>query len=478
MLSSRSVRNAQRPPGPRAERGQALVYGLFVLVAGLAALFYLFNVGQLTREKTQLVNTSDAVAYSAGVMHARAMNFSAYTNRALVANEVFTAQMVSLASWAQYVVPHGESAVGLGCSASAMASSYGLSCEPVDEGFLVYSLVAMALANASTTGVLATASEAINGLMAGTMKATEASKGLITKAQQLMLGTLVLARRQVLQEVAEANYEGDGKISVDLIPLRDSYQAFGESRRPLLRRYDSLEDRQRLAQVARDAVALDGFTPRREWHDTGWLHIPCPMPQFLGQRNHVDRYGRTGLTDDLDDWVAQDGQGPIHRDVATYHRYFLHFHKPKWGIPWWSCDDSPQELGSGEQSAKDWGYTGIPSFNELSADGLNDPDPRVQFAIRVKRLGSETYTSDARAQIKTSPRLNNYQATPATDSTTGRPSYIGLSASEAFFSRPEGRKDKKNELASLFNPYWQVHLMAVPADVQAQATALQGAAAP
>lgn len=471
MLSSRSVRNAQRPPGPRAERGQALVYGLFVLVAGLAALFYLFNVGQLTREKTQLVNTSDAVAYSAGVMHARAMNFSAYTNRALVANEVFTAQMVSLASWAQYVVPFGESAVGLGCTSPS-------TCEPLLEGFEYYGPRAMLVAYASTTGLLATASEIINGAMAGTMKATEASKSLIKNAQQLMLGTLVLARRQVLQEVAEANYEGDGKISVDLIPLRDSYQAFGDSRRPLLRRYDSLEDRQRLAQVARDGVALDGFTPRREWDDEGKLHIPCPMPQFLGQRNHVDRYGRTGLTDALDDWVAKDGQGPMQRDVATYHRYFLHFHKPKWGIPWWSCDDSPQELGSGEQSAKDWGYTGIPSFNELSADGLNDPDPRVQFAIRVKRLGSETYTSDARAQIKTSPRLNNYQATPATDSTTGRPSYIGLSASEAFFSRPEGRKDKKNELASLFNPYWQVHLMAVPADVQAQATALQGAAAP
>jgi hypothetical protein len=84
-----------------------------MLTAGLAALFFLFNVGQLTQEKTKLVNTSDAVAYSAGVMNARAMNFAAYTNRALVANELAIAQAVSLASWGDYLVEHGRSAVGL-----------------------------------------------------------------------------------------------------------------------------------------------------------------------------------------------------------------------------------------------------------------------------------------------------------------------------------------------------------------------------
>jgi hypothetical protein len=68
----------------------------------LAALFFLFNAGQLSSEKTKLVNTADAVAYSAGVMHARALNFDAYSNRALVANEVLVAQTVSLSFWSQY----------------------------------------------------------------------------------------------------------------------------------------------------------------------------------------------------------------------------------------------------------------------------------------------------------------------------------------------------------------------------------------
>ncbi len=100
----------------RQQSGQALVYGLFMLMAGVAALYFLFNVGQLTQEKTKLVNTSDAVAYSAGIMHARAMNYMAYTNRAMVADEVTIAQAVSLASWGKYLEGHGQSPMSLGCN--------------------------------------------------------------------------------------------------------------------------------------------------------------------------------------------------------------------------------------------------------------------------------------------------------------------------------------------------------------------------
>ena len=85
------------------QQGQALIYGLFVLTAGLATLFFLFNSGQLVSEKTKLVNASDAVAYSAGVLHARLLNFDAYANRAMIANTVAIAQLVSLSSWVQYV---------------------------------------------------------------------------------------------------------------------------------------------------------------------------------------------------------------------------------------------------------------------------------------------------------------------------------------------------------------------------------------
>ena len=112
--------------GRRRQSGQALIYGLFMLVAGLASVYFLFNVGQLTREKTKIVGTADAVAYSAGVMHARALNFAAYTNRALIADEIAIAQVVSLSSWGKYLEQHGQSALSLGCT----PDTYYLSTTP------------------------------------------------------------------------------------------------------------------------------------------------------------------------------------------------------------------------------------------------------------------------------------------------------------------------------------------------------------
>lgn len=84
------------------------MFGIFLLFAGLAGVYFLFNTGQMTAEKTRLVTTADAVAHGTGVMQARALNFDAYANRALVANEVLVAQTVSLSSWAQYAQTHAD----------------------------------------------------------------------------------------------------------------------------------------------------------------------------------------------------------------------------------------------------------------------------------------------------------------------------------------------------------------------------------
>jgi enamine deaminase RidA (YjgF/YER057c/UK114 family) len=83
----------------RTQQGQAIVFTvLFAGVTGLACLL-LFNSGMLANTKTQLQNAADAGAYSAAIMLARDHNFSAYTNRAMVANQVAVAQLVSLKSY-------------------------------------------------------------------------------------------------------------------------------------------------------------------------------------------------------------------------------------------------------------------------------------------------------------------------------------------------------------------------------------------
>lgn len=454
--------------GGAKQGGQALVLGLFVLTGGLAALFFLFNTGQLVREKTKLVNATDAVAYSAAVMDARALNVTAYTNRALVANEVAIAQMLTLSSWVQYLVEHGQSADELmGCSTGRPL--------PLVEAMLVYTPVCVALAYARDAGALDGAAEAAHAVLPTLMATTELAKTALTGSQQLMVASLPVARLQVLQQVADANYTGDGKVQVDVLPLRDDFNNFQGA--PVMYRYsrDGLagDERARMADLVVAAVGRDGFTPKRHWSDTALIPSCLLIPPGF---DRVDRDGGTRLVD-FDTWEARD-QADFHRFHIGYHGFFR--------IP--RCDDSPISLGTGEQlattsdageegvgavtSSDAWAYSGIPPTYELSQAALDAEDPRLRFVVRVTRPQTETATSGARSVVASSVRLNAYMARPAAQV------YAAVSASEVFFSRPVERGDKSVEAPSLFNPYWQARLAEVGPAERGAALLLQGVTAP
>jgi len=87
---------------------------LLALVASLVTAFAVsFGAGQLVNDKMRLVNAADAAAYSAAQWEARSLNFQSYLNRAIVANEVAIAQLVSLRAWSSYVatLTHNGAAV-------------------------------------------------------------------------------------------------------------------------------------------------------------------------------------------------------------------------------------------------------------------------------------------------------------------------------------------------------------------------------
>lgn len=87
--------------GGRRQRGQALVFVTVTILLMVIAMMTTYNMGQLTNHKTRLQNTADAAAYSAAVAQARDYNFSAYMNRAMIANDVAVAQLVALRSWTE-----------------------------------------------------------------------------------------------------------------------------------------------------------------------------------------------------------------------------------------------------------------------------------------------------------------------------------------------------------------------------------------
>ena len=86
---------------PRNERGQSLVFITITSAIVILALLVTYNVGQLSFYRIKLQNTADAAAYSAAVAQSRDLNFTAYMNRAVIANQVAVAQIVSLTGWAR-----------------------------------------------------------------------------------------------------------------------------------------------------------------------------------------------------------------------------------------------------------------------------------------------------------------------------------------------------------------------------------------
>ena len=87
--------------GRSQQSGQAIVLVLLLAVIGVISTIALVSTGMLTSEKMQMQNAADATAYSVSVLEARDLNYGAYMNRAMVANEVAIGQMVSSASWSK-----------------------------------------------------------------------------------------------------------------------------------------------------------------------------------------------------------------------------------------------------------------------------------------------------------------------------------------------------------------------------------------
>lgn len=454
-------------PARQAQKGQALIYGLFFLLAGLSGLFFLFNTGQLLQEKTKLVNTADAVAYSAGLMQARAMNFTAYTNRALVANEMAIAQMVSLSSWSKYLVEHGENALTeLGCAPEASFST----TEPGWKLMTRYAPLCIGLGVVASNGVLPAAGTVLEKTSRVVAMASEAAKVELKASQQVLKMTLFAQRAQLMKKVANANANANandertgGRVKVDLQAFRDTFYNFENSGRSMVALYKD-DERKRMADLVGEVAALDPFVDNRHWRDTAKMPSAC-LPLWV-RHDYVEKKGQTHLNG-LDQWQAHD--------EASVSRWFIRTRR--WRPP--RCVRSESRLGTGDQmaianentnSSDQWSfYSGIPEFNDLSARALASEDPRAQFVVRLLRERNQTPTSDALSDIKNSPRLNTYQASIPSEG-----AYVALSAAEVYFERPTQRKDQKIEAASLVNPYWQVHLIGVDESMRQLAWARQG----
>lgn len=474
-----------------------MIYGIFVMLGGLAALLFLFNTGQLAEEKTKLVTTADAVAYSAGVMHARALNFDAYNNRALVANEVLVAQMVSLSSWAQYAQAHAEN---LPYIFPECADPYGFGAAggaAINYGPLYAAMCYLTVQYAGEY-ISQIASE-VPKVTEAVVTAVEANKAAIKIAETIVHSPLFTnARRSVMQAVANANYLNDGLVTVEPVGMSTAVSTMKDDWPSFTKRYAD-EQRGRFAEVAKLAAYRDRFVEKRSWNATALIPpLTEPYCAVRGRKNQVRRRGGTELIN-YDEWKAEDTESFWR--VSDRRRFGIPVGCREretpiaWGEqethpPDGDQDDSGAALGGSPStnpqaharaSSEDWAeYTGLPPFYDLSSNTLAQDDPRLRFTVRIGRPTGQTKTSGERSQIPQSPHLNAYQSNFASGE------MVALASSEVYFERPAVEKDnlygkttgKPREAGSLFNPYWQVRLVQpTVAELQSQQSR-QGAAIP
>ena len=82
----------------KSQSGQALIVILaFSAILG-AGLLFVYNTAQLSIAKRELVNAADASAYSGASIIAQGLNYTAYTNRAILANNALIGQMMGIRS--------------------------------------------------------------------------------------------------------------------------------------------------------------------------------------------------------------------------------------------------------------------------------------------------------------------------------------------------------------------------------------------
>lgn len=443
------------------QHGQALPLALVLLVAVAATVFFMFNSGQLVQEKIRLTNTADAVAYSAGIYEARVLNYDAYTNRAIIANEIAIGQAVGLASWAKYA---------------------GTAADNISPYMYLIPYAGAAIANALEE--VRDAMDLYTPLLAYTVPLHDAAINSLAASQMAVHGpgnAIALAsRKTVMDEVAKKN---DPDAKVDLLPLADNFYGFTQ-------RYSSKEERVRMGQVVSDG--RDAFLKSRNWN-FGLVNLCTGV--------ELRKRGGTELIDLTEGWKSMD--------TLSAHAYSL---KISWsGI---KCKHSETPIGYGTAFSTDnlddsnYSYAGsrstnpsasekadssegiangfdpapysigggaIPAFHELSESALKQDDPRTQITIRVTKSRDKQRYSGGNSIIKPSGSLDLYQGDHAN----------GLSASiaraEVYFERPDGPSplfSGKAEKGSLFNPYWQVRLVPVSSAERALAQLKQGLALP
>lgn len=429
----------------KRQRGQVLLLCLILALVGSAAMFFVFDAGQIVSAKSRTVTAADTAAFSAASWRARVLNYNAYSNRAIIAQEVAVAQAITLESWAYYFENF---------TATVEKSSWIY--PPIQP-------IAEAIAEAAE----------LNRKLAQATAATEISirdapgygyKTLLAQSQRVMHYTASgFGLSAIAQEVAGT---GDSRIKAYVLPISSRHRNF-------VKRYESDPDRQRIKKLVERS--LDKFTAgSRDANFNMLLPSACPIGSTEDRFMHYKKRGGTRLAPGLDRWEAAD-TGSVQSSVLS-RGIFGGGKKCKpmldipvgWGSAQMAVNQAQNEIisnpGEVEINPAAFDYaedlladsdrpehrgTGIARVYDLNYEGLkNKRFPKSRVVVLTKLKLNKVWLARRLVQggrrLTSQPKVSNDEIR-------------AVAVAEVYFKRPPGHGSTA-EYASLYNPFWQVRL--------------------
>jgi hypothetical protein len=461
------------------EKGQALPLGIAFLMSASLMAIVLFNTGQSASEKSRLVNAADAAVYSGLVWQARALNFQAYTNRAMVANQVSVGQLVSLTSWTKYAYTAARNINNIG---------------------QVFPIVR------EWTDAAETVSEAIDDIMVAAAETVipivDSVNGILSRTQQAVFVASFAATPGIVSEVVERNDQRyNASTAYAVMGMGENATGWQN----IARRYDDRDGLLRKANVVNRSK--DEFTASRNLN-TGDIFGGSDRV-YMGARRRfwIRKQGRTNLvieSSTTDDSVEFEWKG---KDSISQHSESLdadgwgnHIELPVgWGSRYvngdFECQGSygcPRYMPSNRRAERNANrdkealnaqYNGIRAYYGLRDLSRENKDPRLALRIEVELPQGDVRTaskidglgSDAVPQDEL--RTGIGQGMFGTQDRMAGGGMSAIASGELYFHPPDdyiqARRSGRYEIANLFSPYWEVHLIDTPMERRFMAWALR-----
>jgi hypothetical protein len=440
-----------------------------------AVTLLLFNTSQVTAHKMRLANAADAAIYSGMLWEARGLNYHAYLNRAMVANQTSIAQLVSIVSWTNYVA-HTTRNMNVLLAWVPLVGEASIALQRT---------VAATNQFVTTTGAVA-----VRGL--------DTLLSALSAAQSAVHSGAALAAQQTVRQVVAAN---DPRFRVSTSGTA-WLAADARNWNRFTKRYRSDEELERKAAVIDES--RDDFTENRSWNkrvanvkvfqvrvrkegETRLLRVAPAANASPGARTRWEWKAKDTLSVhtrflscDWDGCSWREDEIPIGWGAAFASASGRDIEYCNTGTAWWfSLSGCPQwarrnrlaeKLADKETMSLGPVYNGVRPYRDLA--DLNKKNANPTLTMRVEVTMEQT---DLRTQA-TLPGVGSAADSAVSASGIGAGMFYlpdrtagsalsAVSKGEVFFERPTprvagafGARDSRQEYASLFNPYWDVRL--------------------